>query len=425
MLPTLSPGSDGWPTSRSGNESKRKAVRISSVSSLPAGLFCLLAMGRILCLCLWLVYVLSATAGEVRGVWVDRSTLANPEEIRTMMQSLAAANMNAAFVNVWSRGYPLWQSDVFESETGLRIDPGFDGRDPLQECIDAAKPFGIAVIPWFEYGFVGGWSGYRAGTGGRGVIFDAHPEWLARNSAGQAAFPITGGGSYFWMAHTRPEVQEFLFRMTAELAMKYAIPAIQFDRARYPSLDCGYDDYTKELYASEHEGQQPPAKGSDAAWLRWRADKLNEFHLKLSRRIKAADWRVLVTDAPTSYPYGYVNFAQDYPAWVKAGSVDFITPQLYFGTAEQYDRELSRQISQVDDASRIVPGVDITNSRNPDVLIKMIQSTRNRGLGGVIIWYYGALAQLGAFDRLRASVYSEPASLPWRSVEASSAVPAQ
>jgi hypothetical protein len=97
-----------------------------------------------------------------------------------MMQSLAAANCNAAFVNVWSRGYPLWPSDVFERETGLRIDPNFAGRDPLAELLEEGREAGIAVFPWAEYGFVGGYSHYLPGPGGRGPIFAIFYRQIAR-----------------------------------------------------------------------------------------------------------------------------------------------------------------------------------------------------------------------------------------------------
>ena len=56
------------------------------------------------------------------------------EEIRATMRGLAAANFNVAFVNAWSRGYPLWSSRVFERETGLRTDPQYAGRDVMREA---------------------------------------------------------------------------------------------------------------------------------------------------------------------------------------------------------------------------------------------------------------------------------------------------
>jgi len=46
---------------------------------------------------------------------------------------------------------------------GQRIDPQYEGRDPLQEVVDAAHEEGLAVVPWFEFGFS---SSYQA-EGGR------------------------------------------------------------------------------------------------------------------------------------------------------------------------------------------------------------------------------------------------------------------
>lgn len=359
--------------------------------------------------------IAAAATPEVRGVWVDRSVMGSREKIREVMRTLADGNLNAAFVNVWSRGYPLWPSRTFESETGMVIDPGYTGRDPLQEAIEEGQKVGVAVIPWVEYGFVGGWSGYHPGQGGKGPIFDRHPEWLAQARNGSTSFPIQAGGSYFWMIHTHPDVQEFLFRMMEELARDYDVPALQFDRARYPSLDCGYDDYTRNLYREE-TGREAPDSPGDAQWLRWRADKLNEFIGTLNRRIKEADWRMLTTNAPVVYRLSYVDYAQDYPAWVRQGAVDFISPQIYRNDTAAFGRELDNQLREMPRGARLVPGVNVV--ADAEVVVATIEDVRRRKLPGVVLWYYGSLLQTGALRRLKETVYSEPAALPWRSAKA-------
>ena len=45
---------------------------------------------------------------------------------------------------------------MFEEETGILIDPQYEGRDILHEAIPGRKPNGITVVPWFAYGIVGG-----------------------------------------------------------------------------------------------------------------------------------------------------------------------------------------------------------------------------------------------------------------------------
>ena len=197
--------------------------------------------------CLLFCAQVCAQSTEVRGVWIARDSLGSRAEIRATMQQLAEANLNLALVNVWSRGYPLWPSRVFERETGLLIDPGYQGRDVLAEAIEEAAPYGISVMPWFEYGFVGGFSGYFPGPGGRGPIFERHPDWLAKTLNGETRFPLSSGGYFYWMAQTRPEVQEFVIELMEEVLRNYAVAGLQFDRARYPQLDCGYDDFTSAL----------------------------------------------------------------------------------------------------------------------------------------------------------------------------------
>ncbi len=351
---------------------------------------------------------LPAAAPEVRGVWVDRAPLASRDSIRSMLEDVKGAHFNAVFVNVWSRGYPLWRSAVFEAHTGVATDPVYGERDVLAEVIEEAKPRGLAVVPWVGYGFVIGYSG------GKAPLVEAHPDWLAQRRDGSTDFSWAGSTRSFWIAHVHPEGQRFLFDLMQELAAGYDVPAIQFDRARYPELDCGYDPATKALYASEHDGAAPPANEKDPDWMRWRADKLNEFVAGLGKRVKAVNWRILVTNAPAVYNYSYVNYLQEYPVWMKSGALDFASPQVYRSDPDGFARELDRQLEALaGDGARLVPGIDVTNS-NAETLIRSIELCREKGVAGVVIWYHGALAQKGALARLRETVFSEPAPLPWK-----------
>ncbi len=354
-------------------------------------------------------------AAEIRGVWVDRVSLASRQEIRATMQAIAGANFNTVHLNVWSRGYPLWRSEVFRQHTGIDVDPGFNGRDVLWEAIEEARDAGLTVIPWFEYGFVGGWSGYRPGQDGRGPIFDAHPEWLARTRAGEVRFPIAGGGGdHFWMVHTRPDVQDFLVELVREVAAGYDVPAVEFDRARYPQTDCGYDSYTSQLWAESHQGAALPANPNDPAWLGWRTELLNAFLMRLYRGVKAAGWRTLVSNAPVPLPTSVTNFAQDYGAWLRQGSLDFVSPQVYRRDAASFERDLDNQIRALPAASieRLVPGIDVTNS-GVEELIAMIRIVRDRKLPGFVVWYFRGIGESG-LERLRSSVLSDKSKLPWR-----------
>ena len=172
---------------------------------------------------------------------------------------------------------------------------------------------------------------------------------------------------------------------------------------------------TRAIYAGENDGKEPPSNVEDRQWKLWRARKLSDFVKTLSQRVKAVDWRITLTNAPITYPYGLETFAQDYPAWLKENAVDFISPQIYRADLATYIRELDNNIRFLTDTSRLVPGIDITNSKSPEVLIQMIEATRARKLPGVVIWYYSGLVSTGALEKLKETIFAEKASLPWRS----------
>jgi uncharacterized lipoprotein YddW (UPF0748 family) len=112
-------------------------------------------------------------------------------------------------------------------------------------------------------------------------------------------------------------------------------------------------------------------------------------------------------------PTSVANFAQDYSAWVRDGSVDFVSPQVYRRDAASFERDLDNQIRALPAGARLVPGIDVTNSGTEE-LVKMIQIVRARGLPGFVVWYHRGLLNRGALEALKESVMAEPAALPWR-----------
>ncbi|MBM3793649.1 MAG: hypothetical protein FJW31_06190 [Acidobacteria bacterium] len=202
--------------------------------------------------------------------------------------------------------------------------------------------------------------------------------------------------------------------MVREVAAGYRVPAVEFDRARYPQLDCGYDDYTRALYRETNQGAALPDNPADPAFLRWRTEQPNAFLLRLYRGVKSADWRVLVTNARVPLPTSVSNFAQDYGAWMRQGALDFVSPQVYRRDLASFERDLDNQLRALPEESRrrLVPGVDVTNG-GIDELIAMIEAVRARHLPGFVVWFYRGISPAG-WARLKASIAPERAPLPWR-----------
>ncbi len=346
---------------------------------------------------------------ELRGTWFAwaGSDIPSKEDIAQTMENLAENNFNAVYVDIWRFGYPYFHSKIFENITGIPSDPRLaDGRDLLTDMIAEGHRFGLEVEAWFEAGFA-------ACQGDNDDLYDAHPEWFSQKRDGSVNFYSNGGIRYHWLSHCNEEAQQFIIDLCLEIATKYDVDGIDFDRIRYPELNCGYDSATVALYKAEHSGTEPPDNYADPGWIRWRADKLNEFVGRLYQEIKAVNPDLTVSNAPLFY--GYQQFCQDYATWVNQGYLDTVVPQLYFTTNTSFKSRLDFELNKVTAKTYFYPGMStIANDYTtpPDQLIEMIRTSRQRELNGHVIWYHGRLPEY--YEALKNNVYQKPAQIPYR-----------
>jgi uncharacterized lipoprotein YddW (UPF0748 family) len=359
---------------------------------------------------------------ELRGVWltnVDSDVLNSRAGIDEAMQFLADHHFNVVYPVVWNDAYTLYPSAVTDSLLGYRVDPEYAGRDPLAELIEAAHEHGLAVIPWFEFGFA---ASYQADGG---PIIDAKPDWAARDREGNL---LTKNG-FEWMNAYHPEVQDFLRSLVLEVVRNYDVDGVQGDdRLPAQPVEGGYAAFTDSLYRATHDGTGPPQDPTDADWKRWRADRLNAFAQRLYRDVKAIDPALQVSWAPSIYPWGYDEYLQDWPAWLDGGYADWVHPQVYRRDLGRYRETLASQQPNalgLDPATqeRIVPGVlmQVGDYRiSADDLVEVVAANRAQGVRGEVFFFYeGLRANDGALaDTLLATHYAEPAALPFERASA-------
>lgn len=351
---------------------------------------------------------------ELRGVWitnVDSPVLESRESIAEAMEFLADHHFNAVFPVVWNGGYTLYPSDVAERTYGARIHPDFEGRDPLETVVVEARRQGLAVIPWFEFGFA---AGYQE----RGPILDARPSWAARDSTGAV---LTKNG-FRWMNGYHPDVRDFIADLVREVATTYRVDGVQGDdRLPAQPVEGGYAPLTDSLYRSAR-GTEPPAP-RDSAWMQWRADRLTAFADRIYRETKAIDATLQVSWSPSVYPWSMREYLQDWPSWLRRGAADLVHPQVYRRSLDRYRSTLRRQHPDslgLPDShhSKMYPGILIQVGDYrvaPDTLVSMVQANRNLGFNGEVLFFYeGLRAENNRLaDTLKATVYQRPARLPF------------
>jgi uncharacterized lipoprotein YddW (UPF0748 family) len=349
-------------------------------------------------------------------VWVtnvDSDVLDSRAHIEAAMVFLAEHNFNVVYPVVWNDAATTYPSAVMDTLVGRPIDPRYAGRDPLRELVEAAHAEGLAVIPWFEFGFA---ASYRADGG---PLLDKYPQWAARDTSGAL---VTKNG-FDWMNAYRPAVQDLLLALIREVVRTYDVDGVQGDdRLPASPVEAGYSEHTRALYRDAHDGRSPPRDPRNEAWKQWRADRLGDFGRRVYDAVKAIDSSLVVSWAPSPYPFGYDEYLQDWPAWIDRGVTDLIHPQVYRRDVAAYEDFLATQLPDAagwspDRVLGFYPGVlmKVGDYRmSPQALREVLRINREHGLRGEVFFFYEGLREDdGALADVLDSCYRHPATLPF------------
>lgn len=333
---------------------------------------------------------------EIRGVWltnIDSDVLFSAQKTKEAINSLDKLNFNTLYPTVWNWGYTLYPSKVAEKTIGIKMDPepGLKGRDILKEIISYSKNKGMAVIPWFEFGFM---------APADSLLAKKHPDWLTTRLDGSTVWLEGNVHERVWLNPLHPEVQKLITDLVVEIVSKYDIEGIQFDdHFGYPS-DFGYDPLTVQLYQEEHQGQFPPTNPKEKEWVQWRADKITDYLSQLFQAIKKTNPEVLVSVSPNPQAFSLESFLLDWETWERKGLIEELVLQIYRDNVDSFRNEIEKP--EVVNAKNHIPvAVAILTGlkgRNvPFELIKaQVETTRELNFGGVSFFFYESLWNMAA-----------------------------
>ncbi|MCY7391015.1 MAG: family 10 glycosylhydrolase, partial [Leptolyngbyaceae cyanobacterium CAN_BIN12] len=266
--------------------------------------------------------------------------------------------------------------------------PGLQHRDTLAEMVKIGHRRGLAIAPWFEFGFM---------TTAESEMASHHPNWITQRRDGSQ---IWQEGIYQrkWLNPFQPEVQQFVQDLILEVVTQYDIDGIQLDDHFGLPNEFGYDDYTVKLYRQEHQGKSPPSDAKDPAWIKWRADKITVFMRQLFRAIKDQKEDVVVSLSPNRYDFARNHHLQDWLTWEREGLIEELILQVYTSSVEGLVNELARP--EVQEARKHIPtGIGIlTGLKDRPVAIQQVQeqveAVRRHGFAGVSFFFYETMWNL-------------------------------
>lgn len=277
---------------------------------------------------------------EFRGAWIatvinldwpirGATTAQQKNLLLQMLDRLKDAGINAVFFQVRSECDAMYDSPIepwsywLTGQQGRAPDPWYD---PLAFAVEEAHKRGMELHAWFNPYRAFRGSGY---TNSPQHVVQTHPEWTLRF------------GSLRILDPGRAAVRDYVTSVVMDVVRRYDIDGVHFDDYFYPYPPNRITTQDAATFAEESRGF--------TSLFDWRRDNVNIFIAQLADSIRAVKPAVKFGISPfgiwkNGVPQGirglnaYHDIYADATAWVEAGSVDYLVPQLYwpFGGAQDY-----------------------------------------------------------------------------------------
>ncbi|MGB3495238.1 MAG: family 10 glycosylhydrolase, partial [Elainellaceae cyanobacterium] len=296
-------------------------------------------------------------------------------------------HFNTVYPSVWNWGYTLFPSPVAEQAIGAAVDPhpALQGRDVLAEAVEEGHRLGLSVIPWFEFGLM---------VPSYSELARRHPDWVSAREDGSTVV-MQGRHPRRWLNPLRPQVQDFLVELIADVVTRYDVDGIQLDDHFGMPIELGYDAYTVTQYKADHGGDEPPSDRQDPEWLEWRSQQVTTLMERIVQRVRAIKPDCIISLSPNPSDFAYENYAQDWNTWLENGWLDELIVQVYRTDLSSFtsvlnDSTLQSQRQQTSTSIGILTG--LKNRPMPASQIQeQVETARDRQYAGVSFFFYESL----------------------------------
>ncbi len=268
---------------------------------------------------------------EERAVWIatiggidwprtkatnERSTEAQKQELRNILDRLQQANINTVLLQTRIRGSVIYPSDI---ETWDEAITGRAGRapdyDPLQFAIDECHKRSMELHAWLVSIPLGTYTRQR--SYGAMSVMKHHPS-LCKTTRGEV-FMIPG----------QPATADYIAGIAKEIVERYDVDGISLDYIRYP----------ESTYAFNDDNLYDTSTGMTRA--EWRRNNITRIVERVHDVVKAIKPWVKLSSSPVGkynnlsrYRSGgwdcFNAVYQDPQAWLRQNIQDILFPMMYF-----------------------------------------------------------------------------------------------
>ncbi len=317
-----------------------------------------------------------AKPGEFRGVWDHNGTGWFPGDWDRTCEILAQQGITAVFPNMLWGGLAHYPSKVLpRSYTATRY------GDQLAQCVDAAHASGLQVHVWMIC-----WN------------LSGAPQDFVQKMKQQKRLQVTAGGKTLsWLCPSHPQNVALELAAMKEIAGKYHIDGIQLDYIRFPSSEACYCASCRAAFeawrGSSVSGWPKSAQAGGKhlkEFRRWRASRISDFVRTARNQLRAINPDIKLSAAVWgNYPSCADSMGQDWAAWLKEETVDFVSPMNYTVDLSRFSTLTHAQLDLPRAKGRVYPGLGVTADESQlraDQAIEQIVALRKLGAGGFLLF---------------------------------------
>ena len=280
---------------------------------------------------------------EFRAVWMatvdnidfpTKKILSIEQQKAELLQNLELAQslkLNAVIFQVRPQCDALYKSAIEPWSEFLTGEMGkAQSFDPLEFLVAEAHKRGILVHAWFNP--------YRA-------LHPAAKTVSANHISKRRPDLIRKYGKYLWLDPSDREVQAYSLSVVVDVVRRYDIDGVHFDDYFYPYPERDASG-AKIEFPDDGNWQKYKNGGGKLSRDDWRRKNVNDFIESVGREIKRIKpgilygispfgiWQPVTEKAITGFN-AYAELYADARKWLQDGTVDYLTPQLYWETARK------------------------------------------------------------------------------------------
>jgi len=361
-----------------------------------------------------------ARPGEVRALWVVRTTLTSPEKIRTMVQAAKDNGFNTLIVQVRGRGDSYYRSRKEPRAIELKDQPG--EFDPLAVTLKEAKQHGLKVHAWINTSLLANLDELPKDPN---HVYNKHPEWLAvPRPVAADLYKMSPRDQRYreriveWSKANRaelegiytgpasPKVRQHIYDIWMDILKNYDVDGLHFDYVRLASPDFDYSRTSLEKFRkwlepklSREERRQLELSLKEKPLLAAEsyADKFAEFQREQITALVELIYHAVKKRKPAvtvsasvfaNDENAYTRRFQDWRRWLTMGILDVACPMAYSTDTAVFKKQIEIAATSAHSTGRNV-WAGIGAYRIPvESTVEKINVARGLGADGIILFSY-------------------------------------